>query len=132
MGELMRPVGSMYSSVNDLLIFAKANLGMTRDPLESTLAATHRVQIESCRGGEALGWIINRFHDGRQVITFKDGVVSGYRAYLGMDLDARVAVVVLKNQFDWDDKIAHNLLLRLSGAYGSRAKLSVDASRATF
>ena len=119
MGDLMRPVSGMYSSVNDLLIFAKANMGMIRHPLESTLASTHQVQIETARGGEALGWIINRFNDGRQIITFKDGMVSGYRACIGMDLDARVAVVVLSNQFNWDDKIAHNLLLRLSGAYGS-------------
>jgi CubicO group peptidase (beta-lactamase class C family) len=117
-GDLMRPVSGMYSTANDLLIFAKANLGMLDHPLESTLAATHHVQIETARGGEALGWIINRFQDGRQILTFKDGMVSGYRAYIGMDLDARVAVVVLHNQFDWDDKIGHNLLLRLAGAYG--------------
>jgi CubicO group peptidase (beta-lactamase class C family) len=119
MGDLMRSVSGMYSSVNDLLIFAKANMGMFRHPLESTLASTHQVQIETARGGEALGWIVNRFNDGRQIITFKDGMVSGYRACIGMDLDARVAVVVLSNQFNWDDKIAYNLLLRLSGAYGS-------------
>jgi CubicO group peptidase (beta-lactamase class C family) len=119
MGDLLRPATGMYSSVNDLLTFAKANMGMTHHPLESALASTHQAQIETARGGEALGWIINRFHDGRQRITFKDGMVSGYRAYIGMDLDARVAVVVLNNQFNWDDKIAHNLLLRLSGAYGS-------------
>ena len=119
MGDLMRPASGMYSSVNDLLMFAKANLEMLHHPLESTLASTHQVQIETARGGEALGWIINRFNDGRQVITFKDGMLSGYRAYIGMDLNARVAVVVLSNQFNWDDKIAHNLLLRLSGAYGS-------------
>ncbi|HUI08573.1 MAG TPA: serine hydrolase domain-containing protein [Verrucomicrobiae bacterium] len=118
MGDLMRPVAGMYSSANDLLLFAKANLGMLHQPLESTLAATHQVQIESDRGGEALGWIVSRFQNGRQIITFKDGMVSGYRAYIGMNLDARVAVVVLDNQFDWDDKIGHNLLLRLSGLYG--------------
>jgi len=120
MGDLMRPVSGMYSSVNDLLIFAKANLGMLHLPLESTLAATHQVQIESARGGEAFGWIVSRFDEGRQILTFKDGMVSGYRAYIGMDLNARVAVVVLNNQFDWDDKIGHNLLLRLAGAYGRK------------
>ena len=130
MGDLMRSVGSMYSSVDDLLLFAKANLGRTPHLLASALTATHAVQIETPRGGEALGWIINRFNAGRQTITFKDGMVSGYRAYIGMDLDAHVAVVVLKNQFDWDDKIAHNLLLRLSGAY--RGHQRVDSMEARF
>lgn len=134
MGDLMRPVTGMYSSVNDLLIFAKANLGMLHHPLESTLTTTHQVQIETARGGEALGWIVSRFNDGQQIITFKDGMLSGYRAYIGMDLNARVAVVVLSNQFNWDDKIGHNLLLRLSGAYGLKppklqARLQTDAAR---
>jgi len=117
MGDLMRPVSGMYSTVNDLLTFAKANLGMIHHPLELVLASTHRVQVESPRGGEALGWIVSRFDDGQRIITFKDGMVSGYRAYIGMDLNTRVAVVVLNNQFSWDDKIAHNLLLRVAGAY---------------
>lgn len=119
MGDLMSPVGGMYSTANDLLTFAKANLATTPHPLAATLAAIRSVQIESARGGEALGWIVNRFDNGQQIITFKDGMVSGYRAYIGMDLNARVGVVVLQNQFNWDDKIAHNLLVRLSSFYGS-------------
>jgi hypothetical protein len=67
-------------------------------------------------GGEALGWIINYFDDGRRVLTFKDGMVAGYCAYIGLDLDAHVAVVVLSNKFSWDEKVGHNLLLRLANA----------------
>jgi CubicO group peptidase (beta-lactamase class C family) len=125
MGELMSPIAGMYSSVNDLLIFARANLGMTGHPLESALAGTHRVRIETPRGGEALGWIINRFDNGRQTITFKDGMVSGYCSYIGLDLDAQVAVVVLRNSFGWDEKVGHNLLRRLGGAYRSSQTLPV-------
>jgi CubicO group peptidase (beta-lactamase class C family) len=85
-------------------------------PVESALAATHREQIQNARGGEALGWIINTFDDGRRVLTFKDGMVGGYCAYIGLDLDARVAVVVLSNKFNWDEKVGMNLLLRISCA----------------
>jgi CubicO group peptidase (beta-lactamase class C family) len=116
MGDLLRPVAGMYSSMNDMLIFARANLGMLHLPVESALAATHREQIQIPRGGEALGWIINDFDDGRRVLTFKDGMVSGYCAYIGLDLDARVAVVVLSNKFSWDEKVGQNLLLRLAEA----------------
>jgi CubicO group peptidase (beta-lactamase class C family) len=116
MGDLLRPVAGMYSSMNDLLIFARANLGMLHLPVESALAATHRQQIRTARGGEALGWIINDFDDGRRVLTFKDGMVAGYCAYIGLDLDARAAVVVLSNKFSWDEKVGQNLLLRLAGA----------------
>ena len=109
MGDLLRPVAGMYSSMNDLLIFARANLGMLHLPVESALAATHREQIQTARGGEALGWIINDFDNGRRVLTFKDGMVAGYCAYIGLDLDAHVAVVVLSNKFSWDEKVGQNL-----------------------
>ena len=116
MGDLLRPVAGMYSSMNDMLILARANLEMLHLPVESALAATHREQIQNARGGEALGWIINTFDDGRRVLTFKDGMVGGYCAYIGLDLDARVAVVVLSNKFNWDEKVGMNLLLRISCA----------------
>ncbi len=117
MGEIMRPSAGMYSTPNDLLIFAKANLGLFHHPLEAALASTHRIQVQTPRGGKAFGWIINRFDEGRLTLTFKDGVLSGYCAYLGLNLDQRLGVVVMSNKFSWDNKVGHNLLLRLSGAY---------------
>jgi CubicO group peptidase (beta-lactamase class C family) len=120
MGDLLRPAIGMYSSMNDLLIFARANLGMLHLPIESALAATHRQQIQTARGGEALGWIIHYFDNGRRVLTFKDGMVAGYCAYIGLDLDTHVAVVVLSNKFSWDEKVGHNLLLRVAEAFAGR------------
>ena len=117
MGDLLRPISGMNSSVNDLLIFAKANLGLIPTPLFSALAQTHQVRINTSRGGEALGWIVSKY-DGR-TITFKDGVMSGYCSYIGLDLDAHVAVVVLANKFNWDEKVGMNLLLRLASASGA-------------
>jgi CubicO group peptidase (beta-lactamase class C family) len=116
MGEIMQPSAGMYSTANDLLIFARANLSLLHHPLEPLLASTQQAQVETPRGAEALGWIINRFNDGRVTLTFKDGMVAGYCGYIGLNRDARVAVVVLSNKFSWDDRVGHNLLLRLSGA----------------
>lgn len=121
MGDLMRPSAGLYSSAHDLLAFARANLGLTHNPLESALASTHQVQAETPRGGQALGWLVNRFDQERVTITFKDGVLAGYSAYLGLNLQKRLAVVVLQNQFTWDDKVGLNLLLRLSAVYPSPA-----------
>ena len=85
---------------------------MMPTPLAAALAQTHQVQINTSRGGEALGWIVSKY-DGR-TLTFKDGVMSGYCSYIGLDLDAHVAVVVLANKFNWDEKVGMNLLLRLA------------------
>jgi CubicO group peptidase (beta-lactamase class C family) len=126
MGDLLRPVSGLDSSVNDLLLFAKANLGMVSTPLASALATTHQVQINTSRGGESLGWIVSNYDHDRRTLTFKDGVMSGYCGYIGLDLDTRVAVVVLANKFNWDEKVGMNLLLRLSCA------CAADRKRADF
>ena len=120
MGDLLRPISGMYSSVNDLLIFAKANLGMVPTPLASVLATTHQVQVKTKRGGETLGWIVSKYDHDRRTLTFKDGVMSGYCGFIGLDLDTHVAVVVLANKFNWDEKVGMNLLLRISEVFAAR------------
>ena len=114
MGEIMGPPGCLYSTVNDLMIFAKANLGMLRHPLEPVLASTQRVQLSRPTEDVAVGWLIDYLGDDRLRVTYKQGVMSGYTGYIGMDAKARLAVVVLYNTFSWDEKVGHNLVLRLS------------------
>jgi CubicO group peptidase (beta-lactamase class C family) len=114
MGEIMRPSGCLYSTVKDLLIFAKANLGMLRHPLEPRLADIQRVQLHRPTEDVALGWLINHLGDDRLKVTYKQGVMSGYSSYIGLNVEARIAVVVLYNTFSWDDKAGHNLVLRLA------------------
>ena len=120
MGEIMHPACGLYSTADDLLIFAGANLGLRHHPLEPLLAATHEVQIKTPEEDVAFGWLINYFEGGRSIL-YKHGMVSGYNVYIGMDPDTRVAVVVLFNTFNWNEKIGHNLVLRLSGAFAAGA-----------
>lgn len=115
MGEIMRATGGLYSTVNDLLIFARANLGFIDHPLEPLLARTHQVQLKAPDEDVALGWLVTYFDDGRVTLLYKHGMVSGYNSYIGLNLDKRIAVVVLSSNFNWDDKIGHSLLRRLSG-----------------
>lgn len=119
MGEIMQASGGMHSTLHDLLIFARANLGMTGLPLEASLAATRRVVIRTAREDITPGWMINHFPAWNTQITFINGILSGYSAQLGMDPDKKVAVVVLTTNFNWVDKVGHNLLLRLAAASGA-------------
>lgn len=114
MGEIMRPSGCLYSTVNDLMIFAKASLGMLDHPLAPALASTQRIQLSRPTEDVALGWLINYVGQDRLKVTYKQGVVAGYSSYIGMDRDSHIAVVALNNTFSWDEKIGHNLVLRLS------------------
>jgi len=120
MGKIMRATGGLYSTVNDLLIFARANLGLLNHPLEPRLAETHEIQLKTPEEDVALGWLFNYFDNGRVTLLYKHGMVSGYNSYIGLNVNKRIAVVVLSSNFNWDDKIGHNLLLRLSDGLPAR------------
>ncbi len=119
-GEVMWASGGMYSTVNDLMTFARSNLGLLGQPLDARLAATHPVQIKTPREDVTIGWVVNHYPDWDTSIHYMNGVFAGYSAYLGMDLRKRVAVVVLTSNFNWTDKIGHNLVLRLAAAAPKR------------
>ena len=117
MGEILSGSCGLYSTVNDLMVFARANLGQLHNPLESTLTSMQGVRVKTPEEDVGLGWSINYFNEGRLVITYKHGMVSGYTAYIGLNTERQIAVVVLCNNFNWSDKVGHNLLLRLCDAY---------------
>ncbi len=114
MGEIMRPCGCLYSTVNDLLLFARVNLGLLRHPLEPVLASTHRSQLRRPDEDVAFGWLINYIGDDRVKLTYKEGVIAGYSGYIALQEESRIAVVVLANTFVFDEKVGHNLILRLA------------------
>jgi CubicO group peptidase (beta-lactamase class C family) len=119
MGEVMRNSGGLYSTVNDLLAFAKANLGSLDNPLTPILASTHRAPFKTPAQDVALGWLVNYFDDGRLTVLYKDGMASGYSAYIALDAEHRAAVVVLCNTFNWNDKVGQNLIVGLALALES-------------
>ena len=114
MGEIMRGAGGMYSTTTDLLKLAKANLGLLHHPVAAAFASTQHVQFSRPQEDVAIGWLVNHFPERRQSILYVHGMVAGYSAYLGMNPEKKIAVAVLSNNFNWKDKIGHNLVLRLS------------------
>src|SRR5262249_46243989 len=101
MGEIMSASSGLYSSAHDLIIFAKANLGMLNDPLVPILASTHEVQVQTDRDWAGYDWVVDYLGDGQTRVTFKHGMVAGYSAYLGMQLDTHYGIVWLSNSFNW-------------------------------
>jgi len=95
--------GALRSTVNDMLIFAEANLSAdSRDTgLSEALYHSHQPlrQLNQRKGQPAdsvgFNWVISK--PGKRVITWHNGGTGGYRAFLGLDLGADRAVVVLTN-----------------------------------
>ena len=89
--------GGLYSTVNDLLEFIELFLGRGPQPL----AAAAATLLEPRRPGDGpdtqmgLGWRVTT-SNGVQTV-WSSGRADGYRAFMGFDPRARVAVVALTN-----------------------------------
>jgi CubicO group peptidase (beta-lactamase class C family) len=116
MGEIMRASGEMYSTTADLIAFAKSNLGLLGSPLDPLLAENEQVQVRAPGEDITYGWMINRYPEWGANIQYMNGIMAGYSSYIGLETDKKLAVVVLYSNFNWKDKIGHNLLLRLANS----------------
>jgi serine-type D-Ala-D-Ala carboxypeptidase/endopeptidase len=106
-------MGGLRSTMHDLLAFAAANLSAAApSPEDSGLAAAMRASHRGLRqtgedvahpgiptafkqGRVGFNWFISR--PGERRITWTVGLSGGYSSFLGLDLEAGRAVVVLTN-----------------------------------
>jgi CubicO group peptidase (beta-lactamase class C family) len=132
MDDTLKGAAGLYSTANDLLTFAQYRIGLDGIPIVNVpvsrgLFDFGKPQLHAV----SLGWDIDEFEDNERII-FQHGMIAGFTAYLGIEQEKRLAVVVLYNNFDWDDQIGHTLLLTLArgsaGATAQRAAV-LQASR---
>jgi serine-type D-Ala-D-Ala carboxypeptidase/endopeptidase len=104
--------GALRSTADDLLAFLAANLGYTKSPLSSAMAAmvkerrpTGHPELEI-----ALAWHIFTAN-GKEHIGH-NGATGGYRSFMGFDPKAGLGVVALSNAFTMAgvDDIGRHLL----------------------
>jgi CubicO group peptidase (beta-lactamase class C family) len=121
--DSLNGAAGLYSTVNDLLTFAQYRIGLKGIPIVNVPVVRGTFDFGPQRFHPAsLGWDIDEFEDNERII-FQHGMIAGFTAYLGVELEKRLAVVVLYNNFDWDDTIGHTLMLALSrGAKGAAAQ----------
>jgi CubicO group peptidase (beta-lactamase class C family) len=103
--------GALLSTVNDLLKFLAANLGLTMSPLTNAMRSTHEVRFDS--DGEmapvGLGWGISDYQ-GTEIVGHSGGT-GGYRSLILFDLEQQTGVVVLSNSANDIDDIGAHLLV---------------------
>jgi D-alanyl-D-alanine-carboxypeptidase/D-alanyl-D-alanine-endopeptidase len=89
--------GGLYSTVDDLLKFIELFLGRGPQPLTAAAAT----MLEPRRPGDGpqlrmgLGWRVEASDD--KPIVWSSGRAEGYRSFMALDQQARVAVVALTN-----------------------------------
>ena len=102
--------GALRSTVNDMLTFVEANLGLRESALQEAMVDSHQSRRDfpapAMRIG--LGWVIRSGH-GRE-LRWHNGGTGGYRSFLGFDLESQTGVVVLSNSGDSVDDLGFHLL----------------------
>ena len=100
-------MGGLRSTANDLLTFASANLSSEDSDLTLAMRLAHRplrtaqgfvypgIPIAFNEGRVGFNWFISQ--PGERRITWTVGLTGGHSSFLGLDLEARRAVVVLTN-----------------------------------
>jgi CubicO group peptidase (beta-lactamase class C family) len=103
--------GALRSTVNDMLKFVAANLGLKKSPL---LAAMQRAQQSQRETGQpdltiGLNWHILKKFDSEMI--WHNGGTGGYHSFIGLDKKNRRGVVVLSNSANDIDDIGRHLLV---------------------
>lgn len=102
--------GALRSTVNDMLKFVAANLGLTESALSAVLQDAQQPREDHGPGGTRVGlaWLISS-KDG-VTITWHNGQTGGYHSFVGFDRERRRGVVVLSNASTSIDDIGFHLL----------------------
>ena len=104
--------GSLRSCANDMLAFLAAELGLRETALAAAMRATQRTDADRQRPDlpMGLGWFYTDI--GSHRLLTHNGGTSGFRSFVGFDLEQRRGVVVLSNS----DNDVTNLGLHLLDA----------------
>jgi D-alanyl-D-alanine-carboxypeptidase/D-alanyl-D-alanine-endopeptidase len=103
--------GALRSTVNDMLKFVAANLGLTKSPLLVAMQKAQQSQRETGQPDLSIGlnWHILKKFDSEMI--WHNGGTAGYHSFIGLDKKNRRGVVVLSNSANDIDDIGRHLLV---------------------
>jgi serine-type D-Ala-D-Ala carboxypeptidase/endopeptidase len=102
--------GALKSTVNDMLLFAEANLGLVKTNLSPAMEKMQQAQHSTTIPGlfMGMGWHIWKKYD--KEIIWHNGGTGGYRTFIGLDKQNKRAVIVFSNSTSGVDDIGLHLL----------------------
>ena len=103
--------GALRSTVDDMLLFLAANLGLKKSPVYKAMKDTHAAREEFGMPDMqiGLGWLIREGHG--HTIHWHNGETGGFHSFAGFDADANRGVVVLSNSSNDIEDIGFHLLV---------------------
>jgi len=103
--------GALRSTVNDMLKFVAANLGLSKSSLFVAMQKAQQSQREAGQADLTIGlnWHILKKFDSEMI--WHNGGTAGYHSFIGLDRKNRRGVVVLSNSANDVDDIGRHLLV---------------------
>ncbi len=108
--DALAPCGALHSSVNDLMLYAKANMATDNTKLGRSLELTHKITY-SKDAKLGLAWHIITVNGVEYI--FHNGGTYGSSTFLAFNIEKNLAVVVLSNCGDTVDSVGINILKKL-------------------
>jgi CubicO group peptidase (beta-lactamase class C family) len=115
--------GALRSTASDMVLFLRANMGLTETPLRGAMARSHQ-DDPGISGPVGFGWHVSEQNDVR--IVWHNGGTGGYRTFTGFDPVKRVGVVVLSNSNVSADDIGLHVLDPARPLSPVRAVVDID------
>ncbi len=130
----LQAAGGAYSTMNDMMKFMKAYLGIVKTPLYPSMKFALRPRARAKRQDEAvaMGWYILNLPQSKARIKYINGVIGGYTSIMILDTEERLGVIVLLNNCTFHDSISFSLIdrlicaKRLLKAKGKKLNFSTD------
>jgi serine-type D-Ala-D-Ala carboxypeptidase/endopeptidase len=110
--DVLAGAGALHGTVDDLLVFLSAELGVTESKLRLAMEASQTPRREAGQKGVqiGLGWIIMKLPNTAQEVMWHNGGTGGYRSFIGFVKETKTAVVVLSNSDAFVDSIGFDVL----------------------
>ena len=122
--------GAIRSTVNDILTFLSANMGLVETDLAGAMADSHTARADAGPNMRiGLAWLIASEHGGP--IVWHNGGTGGFQSFAGFDTETRRGVVVLSNQSADVNDIGFHLLrpaYELAKLQAPKTAIAIEAS----
>jgi CubicO group peptidase (beta-lactamase class C family) len=101
--------GALHSTLNDMMLYVKANLGLSVTPLDKAIKLVHQISDKTYQ--QKLAW--GTWTENGTEYTNHSGTTFAYKTYIVFDMKNQRAVIVMANCALTDvDKIGDTILMQ--------------------
>lgn len=115
--DAMIPAAGLKTTMNDLLVFANANLNPPNKKFESAFAEVQQSKVDLIFGkgtrvtSMGYGWYTSTLTEESNLpVVWVNGGTGGFRSFIGLIKDTNTAVVILSNSANDVDKMGFEIL----------------------